>query len=1365
MPKSLLLLTVGLSLISYAHADLVAHYSLDETDAGNNNVTDSFGLNDGTLISPANVAKGVAAPHGTGYDFALRGGANLGTGNQVRPDDQFTISWWFRPTTLNSYDRLYESLSGTNASGQGIRIDLGGSGTQLRCLLRDGNGTTSTAVVGPGTLLLNTWYFFALRYDSLGGNAKVTLLADTGGDITNAVISSNTTTLTSLGTNNITHANGVFIAADDAAASNPNDFGGAMDDIAFFQTGNKFGVLSDTDLAEVYNNGALAFDPPTPEPTFNAFAADDETVSSGATVNLSWDVSNADTLSIAPDIGSVANPSGSIPVTATETTIYTLSATNAQGSFTQSIQITVDGQYFPLEISEFVASNSSFDDGDGNSSDWIEIHNPNLVSFDLGGYYLTDDPNNLQEWPFPAGTTLVTDEYKVVFASGQATANYVDAGGNLHTNFSLSSNGEYLALVAPDGSTILQEFAPGYPNQKNDTSYSTDGFRLLPTPGEPNIGTPQLGFVADTTFSVDRGFYAAPFDVAIVTSTPGAEIYYTTDGSPPSSTDGTLYTAPINISTTTVLRAAGFKDLFIPTNTDTQSYLFLADILTQPNNPPNTTTSWAGHPADYEMDPDIVNHPNYTDELIPALEKFPSLSLAIEPDDFYGTFGLYQNPQSQGSNWERPVSAELMFPDGSEPGFRIGAGLRIQGGSSRNADTPKHSLSLRFRTEYGAGKLKYPLFKDAPSAGTAVEKFDTLQLRSGYNFGWTHRHYYQCDAAQYNRDQWANDLMLALGSEGSHGRWVHLYINGLYWGIYHLHERPDNNYMAEYFGGDGDDYDAINSDKVTSGTITAYNALKAHAAAGLSDPADYETMKQHLDIDSFADYMLVNFYTGNRDWDGHNWRAAGQGPGGEPFRYFTWDTEFAISPWAGGVFQNPASVTSATTLNTNRTGVNNARGPTAVHQDLTANAEYRLLFGDKAHAAMFNGGPMTPEGATAIWRTRSDDMDLAIVAESARWGDFRRDVEAGSVWNSNQYDLYTRDDHYLPIQGWIIDTYMQQRPAIVLDQLRARGLYPQIDAPTYSQDASALTIANPNASGEIIYTLDGTDPRDPSATVYSDPFNLANSTRVNSRVRALDGATVIWSALQSVEVFVGTPADASNLTISELHYNPPGSEESGEFIEFTNLSSDEIDLSGVTFAAGLTYTFPVGTTLATGARLVIGATDYDGNLDNAGETITLHDADGVVIESFTYNDKAPWPEAADGDGFSLVRISPPSQLDPDQPTSWRASTALGGNPGSSDATTFPGGDEDALLAYAFGENELQAQAGGGFLTFSQNVAADDLIYTVEHSYDLASWSTTGALLGATAPIGGFSTNTFALIPLDPPRTRHFFRVRVDLRLE
>ena len=121
-------------------------------------------------------------------------------------------------------------------------------------------------------------------------------------------------------------------------------------------------------------------------------------------------------------------------------------------------------------ISEFQAANdNTLRDGDGNYSDWIEVHNAGDESINLEGWHLSDDSGNLNKWTFPS-VDLAAEQYLVIFASGQPIETYVDPSGNLHTDFRLTSGGEYLALVAPDG-TIASEFAPEYPEQFVDVSY------------------------------------------------------------------------------------------------------------------------------------------------------------------------------------------------------------------------------------------------------------------------------------------------------------------------------------------------------------------------------------------------------------------------------------------------------------------------------------------------------------------------------------------------------------------------------------------------------------------------------------------------------------------------------------------------------------------------------------------------------------------------------------------------------------------------------------------------------------------------------------------------------------------------------
>jgi hypothetical protein len=266
-----------------------------------------------------------------------------------------------------------------------------------------------------------------------------------------------------------------------------------------------------------------------------------------------------------------------------------------------------------LQINEILASNDTdFNDGFGDKEDWIEIYNPNGIAVNLDGYFLTDNADLLTKWNFP-NVTVGANGYLLVFASSK---DVVDPGGNPHTNFGLSANGEFLAIVRPDGTTIDDSFSPAFPEQFTDVAYGppaaggTPVFFQSSTPGAVNNTTAYPGVVKDTNFSVDRGFYSAPFQVAITSATPTATIRYTTDGSWPSTSNGTIYSTPIDVTTTTTLRAIAYQSGWLSTNVDSHTYIFVDDVVQQPANPPGWPVDWSNsgdpnsiHPADYEMDP------------------------------------------------------------------------------------------------------------------------------------------------------------------------------------------------------------------------------------------------------------------------------------------------------------------------------------------------------------------------------------------------------------------------------------------------------------------------------------------------------------------------------------------------------------------------------------------------------------------------------------------------------------------------------------------------------------------------------------------------------------------------------------------
>ncbi|MDB6078122.1 MAG: Spore coat protein CotH, partial [Akkermansiaceae bacterium] len=119
-------------------------------------------------------------------------------------------------------------------------------------------------------------------------------------------------------------------------------------------------------------------------------------------------------------------------------------------------------------ISEFMGKNkTTIADEDGAYSDWVEIYNPDPAAVSLNQWYLTDSAGNLKKWRFP-DVTLGPGEFMLVWCSGK---NRRVPGAPLHTSFSLDGDGEYLALVKPDGATVVQDFAPKFPAQGDDQSY------------------------------------------------------------------------------------------------------------------------------------------------------------------------------------------------------------------------------------------------------------------------------------------------------------------------------------------------------------------------------------------------------------------------------------------------------------------------------------------------------------------------------------------------------------------------------------------------------------------------------------------------------------------------------------------------------------------------------------------------------------------------------------------------------------------------------------------------------------------------------------------------------------------------------
>ena len=821
-------------------------------------------------------------------------------------------------------------------------------------------------------------------------------------------------------------------------------------------------------------------------------------------------------------------------------------------------------------------------------------------------------------------------------------------------------------------------------------------------------------------FSHKHGFYEAPFTLTITPLSSGSTIYYTTDGSIPGAATGTMYTTPINVDTLTVLRAVELIN-GQPGKISTCTYLFTDDIIHQPNNPAGYPSLWGKYTAfsgtaiaDYEMDPELMVIPGFADSVKSGLLDLPVVSLVTDKDYLFsgiqdpvtGGIYIYTGPplsnttNGTGYGWERPVSFEY-FDARDSVDIQVDCALEIQGNHGRRAEkSPKHSFRLTFKPPYGPAKLKYPLFgTDADSV------YNTIILRAGFGNTWVHWSHSEREMAQYLRDRWTKDAHLAMGHYASHGNYVHLFINGLYWGIYNPSERLDSEFASRYLGGNEEDYDVIKDyAEVADGNINAWNTMMSLANSGLSSNEAYQRIQGNhpdgtrnptgepmVDVVNLADYMLLHFYGGNWDWDHHNWVAIrNRADPARGFQFFSWDGEHMIE----GVDANILSE-------------NNNNCPSRVFQKLRENSDFRRLFADRVQKHCFGDGALTASSAGALWKWRSDQIEKAIFAESARWGDYRRDVHP---WQTAPYELYTKEDHWTPQKNYVIDTYFPNRTNSFLASLRSAGLFPAVDAPEFMINNKPVRTTKISfydllslkaAEGEIYYTTDGSDPViwDPVAAVsgqavkYTVPILLTGSTHI--KARCYSGGT--WSATS--EAWFSVPADFNNIKVTEVHYHPldmgVDDNQELEFIELKNTGVSTLNLKGMRFADGIDYIFPDDQAFKPQSFIVLASNGrffrnrygfwpdgtFDGQLDNGGERIVLLEASGDTICSFEYGDGSPWPEEADGKGKSLV----PSEFNPtgsqDTPELWRASHMTGGSPGRDDKIYSDGRSAGFLTLY------------------------------------------------------------------------------------
>ena len=624
----------------------------------------------------------------------------------------------------------------------------------------------------------------------------------------------------------------------------------------------------------------------------------------------------------------------------------------------------------------------------------------------------------------------------------------------------------------------------------------TPWFFKPPTPGAVN-GSPRTAPTPIVTVSEPRGYKTAPFTVSLTASNSSAEIRYTLDGSVPKA-DSPLYIEALTVNRTTTLRAAVVDPESVQQNIATVTWLFLADVLQQGATPPPgwpASRAVNNHVMEYGLRQEVVagDSVRLRNGLTNAI---PSISLVTDLAHLFSAqSGIYVNPGNDGLAWERPVSVELIDPvHGSGAEFQMDAGLRIRGAYSRSTENPKHALRLLFRSDYGAGRLHFRLF------GTeGASEFEKVDLRTSQNYSWA---YENSDNDTFVRETFSRDSQRDMGMPYTRSRYYHLYLNGQYWGLYQTQERGDADYAATYLGGNDKDWDCLKTTQpgyvttASDGTFDAFHAfhnLAINEGFTGASASNYQRVKGlnpdgspnpafpvYLDEDNLIVYMLSAYYTGDPDSPVSIWGGMPNNMYGlfnrvvpDGFKWLRHDAEHSLG--AHGGYPVTCDTTAAGSSFTAQSSFN----PATLHQRLCAHPDYRRRFADLVQKHLYGDGALTPTNAQQRFRSRMDEIDLAIIGESARWGRGK-----------------TRDATWLPACNAVLDTYLNQRRDIIIGHFRTRGWFPSIDAPTYSVMNTTVPSGQSvriSATSTFYYTTNGSDPRLPDGRLNPAAIAVTSS--------------------------------------------------------------------------------------------------------------------------------------------------------------------------------------------------------------------------------------------------------------------------------
>jgi hypothetical protein len=426
----------------------------------------------------------------------------------------------------------------------------------------------------------------------------------------------------------------------------------------------------------------------------------------------------------------------------------------------------------------------------------------------------------------------------------------------------------------------------------------------------------------------------------VMLSGAGADqvIRYTTDGAVPSHSSP-LYQGAIPIPENTAIRARIFADDFIPSVTQSRTFL------------------------------------------VSASHDIPVVTLEADPLDFFDMqYGIYalgtsydRAPPNYGANfwqdWERDIHFGFYETDGTL-GVEFNTGVQIFGGYTRSFE--QKALAFYARSRYGVDKFEYSFFPDLN-----YKKFGHLVLRASGN-DWMRTMF---------RDRAFTSIMAGSGLDYQAGRAVAVYLNGDYWGLYNLREKVNEDFLSAKHDVKKSQVTILEANaEVVEGSNEEYLALIDYVST--TDPASpdfYAAVAEQMDIENFIAYQVLQIYIANDDWPERNikfWKAPGT-----KWRWILYDTDFGFGLYQRNVSKNSIDYATAE----NAIGGSNPAWSTLLLRRLLQNSEFRAqfinYFADQLNSRFL------PDNLSAVIGRLAEEIRTEIPLQDARWAGPR------SNWN------------------------------------------------------------------------------------------------------------------------------------------------------------------------------------------------------------------------------------------------------------------------------------------------------------------------------------------------------------------------------